>query len=645
MMSELLVDVVMGGPGHEAAVSRASGAAVVAALQAAGCDARALEVDDVLDVTRLRAGAVVFNVIHGTYGEDGTLQGELDAAGIAYVGTGAAGSRLCIDKQATKERLAANALPVPWGMVVNPDQGAADPKKLRTPTLTGLVVKPARDGSSVGLRLLSSPSFLLPTLEELFVELGPVPLLVEERLTGSEYTVAIIDDDNGQVRPFAPIEVVPAAGAYDYEAKYQRDDTRYQPVADDALAAELVDLAVRAYRVCGCRDLARVDLMAAADGSLRILELNTLPGCTDHSLLPKAAAAGAAWGRSAMSANDDDPQDLIAAAKAKKPAATSPATAGRSSAGKSLLKAAKAQSVKAQSASPKAKAAKPQSAPPKAKAAKPQSASAKAKLPKPGLAAAQSLADDGAAEPGLVTVGVGAALSGVDGSWRGLRRVGPWLALLLTLLVAGAVLVWQAWQVAPGRGRLHHLRITAVDGATLPDVLQYDWLKAFGPARAQALARTPSGERLAQLRDHLQSRPSVAGVLAVRIVAEGDVEPVPVCVVELRLRRPVMPVMLANGERAWVDDEGLVISPLLTGPREPILRGYERAGWPALQEVLDLWPELKSRLPADFIKEIVLDEVLDEVTAARGIVLHAAGGTRVVWGVPGEGERYGVSVA
>lgn len=282
------VDVVCGGPGREHDVSVTSGKAVYQALLSAGVDARLVTVDQTLELSQLRSGSVVFNVIHGTYGEDGTLQQVLDEAGRVYVGSGVAASRLCMDKDATKSMAQAAGIPVAWGRgldVRNP-MGIRD---LVPPTLTGLVIKPRCDGSSVGLRFIPSKSFLLPTIEELIHELGPIPLLVEERLPGPEYTVAIIEQPDRSVQTLPPIAIVPAAGSYDYAAKYQRDDTAYEPVDDETLAQSLQALAEKAYLAAGCRDFARVDFMLNASAQPCLLELNTLPGFTNHSLVPKAA--------------------------------------------------------------------------------------------------------------------------------------------------------------------------------------------------------------------------------------------------------------------------------------------------------------------------------------------------------------------
>lgn len=289
MSPRLRVDVLMGGPGREAAVSRRSGAAIVAGLNRRGHDVLAIDCEGELEVSRLRPGAVVFNIIHGTYGEDGQLQRLLDAHGKAYVGSDAEASALCMDKERTKKRLQEHGLRVPWGVRVHLGQPFS-PKDLRLPHHGGLVLKPAGDGSSVGLRMVPNPSFVLPACEELLTEVGAVPYLIEERLPGPEYTVAVLEDGQG-ARALPPIHIAPAAGVYDYQAKYHRDDTGYHIVQDARLIADLSAIGLRAFQACGCRDLARVDLMATADGQLAVLELNTLPGFTDHSLTPKAAAA------------------------------------------------------------------------------------------------------------------------------------------------------------------------------------------------------------------------------------------------------------------------------------------------------------------------------------------------------------------
>ncbi len=285
----LTIDVILGGPGREADVSRKSGTAIAAALVRSGHDVLVIDLPGRLEPARLRDGAVVFNIVHGTYGEDGSLQAELDALGKSYVGSDAAVSALCMDKERTKEVLAKAGIRVPWGVAVDLGKPFTT-RDLKLPHHGPLVLKPRDDGSSVGLRMVPNPSFVLPAVEELLAEVGPRRYLIEERLPGPEYTCAVLDDGSGP-RALPPIQVIPAAGVYDYQAKYLKDDTRYEPVTDPALAERIGALAVATFRACGCRDVARADVMRTTDGDLAVLEVNTLPGFTDHSLTPKAAAA------------------------------------------------------------------------------------------------------------------------------------------------------------------------------------------------------------------------------------------------------------------------------------------------------------------------------------------------------------------
>ncbi|MDW8372717.1 MAG: D-alanine--D-alanine ligase [Planctomycetota bacterium] len=290
MSEPLRVDVVMGGPGREAAVSRRSGVAIARALAARGHDVTTIDIAAALDVRQLRPGSIVFNIVHGTYGEDGTLQRLLEQHGVPFVGSDSAASALCMDKAASKRRLQEAGLRVPWGIVIDLGAAAGEDLAERLAGRGPLIMKPADDGSSVGLRLVEGACEALDALPALRAEFGPRRYLIEERLPGPEYTVAVIDDDRGP-RALPPLFIRPAGGVFDYDAKYHRHDTIEAPVEEAALARRLSALALAAYRACGCRDLARIDIMAAADGELAVLELNTLPGFTDASLTPKAAAA------------------------------------------------------------------------------------------------------------------------------------------------------------------------------------------------------------------------------------------------------------------------------------------------------------------------------------------------------------------
>lgn len=282
------VDVVFGGPGREAAVSRRSGATIVAGLERQGVDVRAVDCAGEARVEDLRPGAIIYNTIHGTYGEDGTLQRVLDLAGFSYVGSDAAVSALCMDKDLTKQRLAKHAVRVPWGVVVNLGSPFT-PKDLKLPHGGSYIMKPADDGSSVGLKVVVNPSFILPAVEELIRDVGPRRYVIEERLPGPEFTVAVIERD-GQPVALPPISIR-AQGDFDYHAKYEATTTVEEPLPAGPLADRLMALGVAAHRACGCRDVSRVDVMQTTDGDLAVLEVNTLPGMTTRSLLPLAAKA------------------------------------------------------------------------------------------------------------------------------------------------------------------------------------------------------------------------------------------------------------------------------------------------------------------------------------------------------------------
>jgi len=274
------VTVMLGGPSAEREVSLATGRAVAAALRSQGHAVH--ELDPVTPEWTLPAGTeVVFLALHGTYGEDGTVQRQLDALGMPYTGCDAEASRVAFDKVLTKERCLQTGVPTArYATFRSPD--APLPAGLVPP----LVVKPSRQGSSVGLKFVEAagewPAALAEALE--FDD----EVLVEEKVVGRETTVGILDG-----RPLPLVEVRPRSGAYDYRSKYTAGATEYICPAefDAATTARIQTAALGAFTAVGGRDYARVDVMVAADGSPVVLEVNTLPGMTGTSLLPKAAAA------------------------------------------------------------------------------------------------------------------------------------------------------------------------------------------------------------------------------------------------------------------------------------------------------------------------------------------------------------------
>jgi D-alanine-D-alanine ligase len=280
MSGKLEITVMLGGPSAEREVSLRSGAAVARALRSLGHTVRELDPRD--DSWILPAGTdVVFLALHGTYGEDGTVQRRLDELGALYTGCDAEASRIAFDKVLTKQRCLAAGVPTARHEVIDSGK-AAWPKNWRPP----LVVKPVRQGSSVGLQFVERAEDWPAALTEALKFDSEV--LVEEKIIGRETTVGIL---GGEALPV--VEVRPKTGSYDYQNKYTTGRTEYFCPADfDAATTKRVQAAAAgAFRAIGGRDYARVDVMVGADGGPVVLEVNTLPGMTETSLLPKAAAA------------------------------------------------------------------------------------------------------------------------------------------------------------------------------------------------------------------------------------------------------------------------------------------------------------------------------------------------------------------
>ena len=275
------VTVLRGGPSAEREVSLASGAAVADACRRLGCAVTEADVNaDDLSALEIAAD-VVFPVLHGEFGEDGQLQAILEKRALPYVGCDSAASRLAIDKDASKRRWRDAGLPTaPWVCL---DQ-STDITALDHPD-PPVVLKPLCEGSSIGTVLCTALSDLQVEAREAVSKYGKV--LVEKQLIGPELTVGILDN---QALPV--IEIRPKLGFYNYEAKYQRDDTQYlfEPDVDRDTYSLLQETAIEAFQALGCRDYARVDFIVDREDGLQLLEINTIPGFTDHSLLPKAAA-------------------------------------------------------------------------------------------------------------------------------------------------------------------------------------------------------------------------------------------------------------------------------------------------------------------------------------------------------------------
>ncbi|EOC0417897.1 D-alanine--D-alanine ligase [Cronobacter malonaticus] len=283
------IAVLLGGNSAERDVSLQSGSAVLAGLKAAGVDAYAVDPRDVCVTTLKEEGFdKVFIALHGRGGEDGTLQGMLEYLGLPYTGSGVMASAITMDKLRTKLLWQGAGLPVaPWVALERQDitGGLSEALSARIAALgLPVIVKPSREGSSVGMSKVDSAEALLPALELAFEHDSEV--LVEKWLSGPEFTVAILGDE---ILP--SIRIQPAGVFYDYEAKYLSDETQYFcPAGIDAESEQALQaLVMDAWRVLGCRGWGRVDVMQDSDGEFYLLEVNTAPGMTSHSLVPMAA--------------------------------------------------------------------------------------------------------------------------------------------------------------------------------------------------------------------------------------------------------------------------------------------------------------------------------------------------------------------
>ncbi|MYN28251.1 D-alanine--D-alanine ligase [Duganella levis] len=283
------VGVLFGGRSAEREVSNMSGAGVLAALLSKGIDAHAFDPGQ-RSLAELAAEKFdrVFIALHGRYGEDGSLQGALELLGIPYTGSGVMASSVGMDKITTKIVWLNAGLPTPRYTVLNAQSDlAATAADLGLP----LIVKPPHEGSTIGITKVSEAG-AFQAAYDIAAALDD-SVLAEEFVTGREFTVAILGG-SATARALPIVEIVAPEGNYDYQNKYFTDDTKYHcpAVLPDALTAEMQRIAVDAYRTLGCEGWGRVDvLLRERDQKPFLLEVNTSPGMTSHSLVPMAARA------------------------------------------------------------------------------------------------------------------------------------------------------------------------------------------------------------------------------------------------------------------------------------------------------------------------------------------------------------------
>jgi len=278
------IGVLAGGPSSEREISLRSGRAVHDALLGEGLDSLFLDVkNDIDEIIKKSCIDVAFIALHGRFGEDGTVQRMLEDAGIPYTGSGVRASLSALDKAASKDLFIRNLIPVPRHMVlVKGRLHTDDYNNLGMP----IVVKPNLEGSSIGLSIVTDKNLLPSAIDKAF-EYGD-KVILEEYIDGRELTVGILND-----MALPVIEIVPKNKVYDFNAKYKDSDTQYlvpAPIAED-VSEEARRIGVLAHKALGCRSFSRVDMMMSQSDKIFVLEVNTIPGMTERSLLPKAAQA------------------------------------------------------------------------------------------------------------------------------------------------------------------------------------------------------------------------------------------------------------------------------------------------------------------------------------------------------------------
>lgn len=289
-MPELLagvrrVIVLLGGGSSEREISLRSGRAVTCALASLGYAVRPLDpLEESVERFRWQLGDFAFIALHGRFGEDGQVQKILERRGVPYTGSGPTASRLAFSKSAAREEFRRHDVPTPRGVVVPAAGSREEWRSLADSVGYPLVVKPDQEGSSLGVSFVAAADGLIAACEQAF-SFGPVALF-EEAIIGSEWTVGLLDD-----RPLPPLKVTVPGQIFDFDDKYARETTEYDfdgdvaPGERDRIGA----LAARAAGSLGVMGLSRVDIRVDRSGSPFVLEVNTVPGLTDHSLIPKAA--------------------------------------------------------------------------------------------------------------------------------------------------------------------------------------------------------------------------------------------------------------------------------------------------------------------------------------------------------------------
>lgn len=292
-MQRKKIGVLMGGPSAEREVSLNTGKAIVAALQEKNYNVVGIDLDPIHFVEQLKENQVeiVFNALHGLYGEDGKLQGALELLGIPYTGSGVLASAMAMDKGISKRLFISAGIPTPRYQLLKKRDGIGEAvlASILDEFEAPFVVKPSTQGSTIGLTIVQEPAELTAALEKAFTY--DTEVLIEEFIDGSELTVGILGGVKPEALPI--IEIVPYSGIYDYHAKYTKGATEYFVPAriDEATTRLTQEVALAAFKILNCSGIARVDVRLDPSNHPYVLEVNTIPGMTATSLVPKAAAA------------------------------------------------------------------------------------------------------------------------------------------------------------------------------------------------------------------------------------------------------------------------------------------------------------------------------------------------------------------
>jgi D-alanine-D-alanine ligase len=278
------IGVMMGGLSREREISLRTGKAILRALTEKGYQASPIDVGQDIAETLIKEKIdIAFIALHGRFGEDGTIQGMLELMRIPYTGSGVLASALALHKIMAKKFFLCENIPTPTYEVFQREEIEKNPRRTASLPLP-LVVKPAREGSTIGVSIVRKEEELVPALRE--AGKYDEEILVEEFMKGKEITVGILEDI-----PLPIIEIAPKSGFYDYHSKYTKGETEYIIPAriprEKYLYAQEVSL--KAFQVLDCSGCARVDLMTDEDGNPFVIDVNTMPGMTETSLLPKAA--------------------------------------------------------------------------------------------------------------------------------------------------------------------------------------------------------------------------------------------------------------------------------------------------------------------------------------------------------------------